>query len=60
MKADIQSQIRQIDNIMSVTSYIVFPKIVEELRARERFLIHVLNAPVSEIDQRAIKFVYGE
>jgi hypothetical protein len=56
MLADIQSQIKKVDCKVVYTRN---HKERGELKRRKRFLNHVLKAPCSEIDQKAINFIYG-
>lgn len=65
MKADIQSQIMMNSGII-VQSMIYGPetfglteKDISDFKRRNVFLDQVLNAPCSEIDQKAINFVMG-
>lgn len=59
MKADIQSQIEILEEQTTFPEF--FDLVSDDLwpiRSRRAFLIHVLNSPIDQIDQKAIDFVY--
>jgi hypothetical protein len=61
MKADIQSQLETIDNQIAFPEF--WDMVTEDLvpvRRRKKALETVLKAPVHEVDEQTIKYVYGE